>query len=131
MTHTFRPRSCEVCGGEGIKNRYCCSCAVEISREYMIRAALIGHARLKTARVRRETSKKLSGHAVANTWWSPSSLHYWLTEKFYSQKIQPQLRTLKVREIPHAVQISQLTPRSFVRADAGRIRGTGWRLEPW
>jgi CRISPR-associated endonuclease Cas1 len=98
---------CELCGAEGITNRYCRSCAVEVSRENMTRAALIGHAKPKTARIRKEISKKLREHAVANSWWSPSSLPAWLNEEFYVQKIQPQLRTVKVREIAQAMQVSQ------------------------
>jgi len=40
----------------------------------MTRAALIGRERPKTAQKRKQISRKLSDHAVANTWWSPSSL---------------------------------------------------------
>lgn len=114
--HTFRtpvlrpvqrPRICELCGAEGIKNRYCRSCGVEVSRQNMSQAAVIGHLKPKTAKVRRQISRKLSDHAVANTWWSPSSLPAWLNEEFYVQKIQPRLRTLRVREIAQAMQVSQ------------------------
>ena len=60
---------CEVCGAEGIKNRYCRSCAVEASRQTMAQVALLGHARLKSKKTRPHISKVLSNHAVANTWW--------------------------------------------------------------
>jgi hypothetical protein len=30
-----RPKLCQVCGAEGVQNRYCRSCAVEVSRENM------------------------------------------------------------------------------------------------
>src|SRR5882762_5802026 len=69
-----RAKVCEVCGAEGIKNRYCRSCAVEVSRKNMVQVALIGHARPKTRRARARISESLSDHAVANSWWSPSSL---------------------------------------------------------
>src|SRR5215469_8481028 len=36
---------CEVCGAEGVKNRYCRSCAVEVSRANMAQVALIGHSK--------------------------------------------------------------------------------------
>ena len=78
VKYTRRPRICEVCGAEGVRNRYCRSCGVEISRENMTRAALVGHARPKTAQVRKQISKKISDHAIANTWWSPSTLPPWL-----------------------------------------------------
>jgi hypothetical protein len=38
-----RKKLCTVCGAEGVQNRYCRSCAVEVSRETMVRVALIGH----------------------------------------------------------------------------------------
>jgi hypothetical protein len=53
--------------------------------------------------------------AVANTWWSPSSLPTWLNKEFYVQKIQPQLRTVKVREIAQAMQVSQAYA-TFIRS---------------
>ena len=36
-----------------MKNRYCRSCGVEVCRENMTLAALIGHSRPKTAKVRK------------------------------------------------------------------------------
>jgi CRISPR-associated endonuclease Cas1 len=106
---------CEVCGAEGVKNRYCKSCAVELSREHMAHVALIGHSKPKTPGAKKGISKKLSDHAIANTWWSVSSLPTWLNAEFYIQKIQPRLRTLKVREIAQAMQVSK-PYATFIRA---------------
>ena len=61
----------------------------------------------KPLSAKKQISTKLSDHAVANSWWSPSSLPAWLDKEFYVQKIQPQLKTLKVREIARAMQVSQ------------------------
>jgi len=88
---------CEVCGAEGVQNRNCSSCAVEVSRENMAQVALIRHAKPRTPRVNARISKTLSDHAVANSWWSPSSLPAWLNEECYFQRVQPRLRTVKVR----------------------------------
>jgi hypothetical protein len=52
-------------------------------------------------------SRALSDHAVANTWWDPSSLPSWLNEEYYINKIQPQLKAMKVREIAEALRVSQ------------------------
>jgi len=120
-----RTKLCELCGAEGITNRYCRSCAVEMSRENMTRAALIGHARPMTARVRRQISKRLSEHAAANTWWSQSSLPAWLNEEFYVQKIQPQLRALKIREIAQAMKVSQ-PYAAFIRTGRRRPHPRHW-----
>jgi hypothetical protein len=98
---------CQVCGAEGVNNRYCRSCAVEVSRETMAQAALIGHATPKSPNVKACISKTISDHAVANSWWSASSLPGWLNEKCYEQDILPRLRTIKVQEIAQALHISQ------------------------
>jgi CRISPR-associated endonuclease Cas1 len=98
---------CEVCGAEGVKNRYCRSCAVEASRETMARVALLGHAKPRTKKTKARISKTLSDHAVANSWWDSSSLPSWLSEECYVQKILPRLRTIKVREISETMHVSK------------------------
>jgi hypothetical protein len=110
---------------EGMKNRYCRSCAVEVSRENMTQVALSGHSKLKTSRVKARISKALSDHAVANKWWSPSSLPVCLNEEFYIQKIQPQLKTVKVREITQALQVSP-PYAAFIRSGRRRPHPRHW-----
>jgi hypothetical protein len=117
---------CEVCGGEGVKNRYCRSCAIEVARDTMARVALIGHSKPKSSKVKARISQTLSDHAVANTWWSPSSLPPWLNEDFYIQKIQPQLRTRKIREIAQAMKVSQ-PYAAFIRSGRRRPHPRHWQ----
>jgi hypothetical protein len=114
-----RTKVCEVCGAEGVKNRYCKSCAVEVSRENMAQVALIGHERPKAKRVKARISKAISEHAVANTWWDSKSLPHWLTKGCYVQRIQPLLRGKKVREIAEAIKVSA-PYAAFIRS--GRLR---------
>jgi hypothetical protein len=76
-------------------------------RETMAQVALLGHAKPKSKKTKARISKALSDHAVANTWWDPSSLPSWLTEQFYVEQIQPLLKGKKVREIAEAMQVSQ------------------------
>ena len=121
-----RKRICEVCGAGGVQNRYCRSCAVEVSRDNMAQVALIGHSKPKTSNVRARISKTLSDHAVANSWWSPSSLPAWLNEEFYVQKVQPQLRTVKVREIAQAMKVSQ-PYAAFIRSGRRRPHPRHWQ----
>ena len=116
---------CEVCGAEGVKNRYCKSCAVEAARENMAQVALIGHSRPKTKRVKDRISKRISDHAVANTWWDPKSLPSWLTKECYVQRIQPLLRGKKVREIAEAMQVSQ-PYAAFIRSGRRRPHPRHW-----
>ncbi len=120
-----RENVCEVCGTEGLKNRYCKSCAVEVSRENMAQVALIGHARPKTQRVKARISRTISDHAVANTWWNPKSLPNWLTEECYVQRIQPLLRGKKVREIAEAMQVSR-PYAAFIRSGHRRPHKRHW-----
>ena len=115
-------RICEVCGAEGVQNRYCKSCAVEVSRETMANVALMGNAKRRTKRGRVRISRVLSDHAVANTWWSPSSLPEWLNEQCYVEKILPRLRTIKVRKIAEALTVS--------RPYAAQIRSGRRRAHP-
>jgi CRISPR-associated endonuclease Cas1 len=121
-----RKRVCEVCGAEGVKNRYCKSCAVELSRENMAQVALIGHLRPKTQRVKDRISKSISDHAVANTWWDPKSVPSWLTEECYVQKIQPLLRDKRVREIAEVMQVSQ-PYAAFVRSGRRHPHRRHWQ----
>ena len=92
----------------------------------MAQVALIGHAKPKTQRTKARVSKTLSNHAVANSWWSPSSLPAWLNEEYYTAKIQPRLRTVKVREIAHALQVSK-PYASFIRAGRRRPHPRHWK----
>jgi len=117
-----RPRLCELCGTEGVKSRYCRSCTVETAKETMANVALIGHAKRKTEQEKARISKTLSDHAVAISWWSPSSLPEWLTEEYYLQQIQPRLGRIRVREIAQALQVSE--------AYAGLIRSGRRRPHP-
>lgn len=121
-----RRKLCEVCGAEGVRNRYCKSCGVEFSRENMAQVALIGHAQPRTQRAKTHASKTLSEHAVANSWWSSSSLPDWLNEEFYVQKVQPQLRTVKVREIAQRLQLS-IPYAALIRAGRRRPHPRHWQ----
>jgi hypothetical protein len=65
--------------------------------------------------------------AVANSWWSPSSLPEWLNEECYAQKILPRLRTIKVREIAQALHISE-PYAAQIRAGRRRPHPRHWRV---
>jgi CRISPR-associated protein Cas1 len=121
-----RGRICEVCGAEGITGRYCRWCAVEASREHMAQVALFGHMKPKSKKAKARISKTISDHAVANTWWDPSSLPSWLTEDFYVQRIQPLLRSRKVREIAEAMKVSK-PYAAFVRSGRNRPHPRHWQ----
>jgi hypothetical protein len=107
---TLTPRHqkiCAECGAEGINGRYCSACAAEAARRTMADLASFRHLRPTSKKEKARLSRALSDHAVANTWWEPSSLPDWLTEQCYLQQIQPRLRTIKVREISEAMCVSK------------------------
>jgi CRISPR associated protein, Cas1 family len=122
---------CEVCGAEGVKNRYCHSCAVDVSRETMTKVALFEHVNPKSKKTKARISRMLSDHAVANSWWDSSSLPSWLSEEYYVQKIQPRLRTIKVREISEAIRVSK-PYAALVRGGRRRPHPRHWQtLRNW
>jgi CRISPR-associated endonuclease Cas1 len=118
---------CEVCGAEGVKSRYCKACAVEAARKTMADTASLRHMKPKSKKEKAHLSRVLSNHAVANTWWNPSSLPNWLNEDCYVQKIQPRLRTIKVREIADAMQVSK-PYAALVRAGRRRSHPRHWEV---
>jgi hypothetical protein len=92
----------------------------------MVQVALLGHAKPKSTKTKARISKVLSHHAVANTWWDPSSLPSWLTEQCYVEQIQPQLKAIKVREIAEIIQVS-IPYAALVRAGRRRPHPRHWQ----
>ena len=120
------PKICAVCGAEGINSRYCRKCAVEAARKTMADIASFTHMKPKSKKEKARLSRVLSDHAVANTWWAPSTLPSWLTEECYVQRIQPLLREKKVREIAEAIQVSELYA-GFIRSGRRRPHKRHWK----
>jgi CRISPR-associated protein Cas1 len=120
------PKICAVCGAEGVTGRHCGACATEAARRTMADIASLSHMKPKSKKEKARISRLLSNHAVANTWWDPSSLPSWLTEECYVRRIQPLLRTKKVREIAEAIQVSELHA-GYIRSGRRRPHPRHWR----
>ena len=88
--------------------------------------ASLSHMKPKSKKEKARISRLLSNHAVANTWWNPSSLPSWLTEECYVQRIQPLLKEKKVRKIAAAMQVSELYA-GFVRSGRRRPHARHWK----
>jgi len=58
--------------------------------------------------------------------WDPSSLPSWLSEECYVRKIQPQLRTIKVREISETMHVSK-PYAALVRSGRRRPHPRHWQ----
>jgi CRISPR-associated endonuclease Cas1 len=113
---------CRGCGKKILEgSKHCDQCAVSGATERLVDVARVGRltangpeAQLKRANTQRQNA--LAQHA-----WKPSDQPAWLTEKFYSQKIQPLLASLSASAIARHL--------SFSRWYAGRIRD-GYRPHP-
>jgi len=132
-TFTMRPnifprhlKICAECGADGVTGRYCGACAAEAARRTMADIASLSHMKPKSKKAKEHISRVLSNHAVATTWWDPSSLPSWLTEECYVQRIQPLLKAKKVREIAAAIQLSELYA-GFIRSGRRRPHRRHWR----
>lgn len=117
---------CADCGADVVNGRYCGACSAEAARRTMADIASLSHMKPKSKKEKARISKVLSTHAVANTWWDPSSLPSWLTEECYVQRIQPLLKAKKVREIAAAIQVSELYA-GFIRSGRRRPHPRHWR----
>jgi hypothetical protein len=74
-------------------------------------------------------AEALSDHAVAISWWSPSSLPAWLDKEFYVQKIRRSnlnSKTVRVREITQAMQVSQ-PYAAFIRSGRRSPHPRHWK----
>ncbi len=71
------PKLCRICGTPVTKANHCPSCVSIAAREQMANVALTGHMKPRSAASQRRAEKKLSDHAVANTWFDPGSLPSW------------------------------------------------------
>jgi CRISPR-associated endonuclease Cas1 len=99
---------CGICGKTiANKCKYCRACATTIRRENVIKASKLG--RLEThkpqAQARRAETQRRQQSARKN--WNPQSLPDWLNQKFYSEKIKPQLARLQVRAIQLLLNVSE------------------------
>jgi hypothetical protein len=117
-----RDNLCRGCG-KAIRDGHtnCATCAVGDATKNMLDAARVGrqtanspHAQVKRAATQRKNALAL--HA-----WKPSDQPAWLTDMFYSEKVQPVLATISASAIARQISVS--------RWYAGRIR-EGYRPHP-
>lgn len=112
---TCREHLCPECGKTiQAQSTKCASCAAADATTNMLRAARIGRqtangpeAQLKRANTQRKNA--LAQHA-----WKSSDQPAWLTDAFYSEKVQPVLTTMSPSAIAQQISVS--------RWYAGRIR---------
>jgi len=117
-----RDNICRGCGKtiqDGRAN--CGTCAVGDATKNMIDAARIGRQTANSPEAQLKRAVTQRKNALAQHAWKPSDQSAWLTEKFYSERIQPLLCAISVSAIARHISIS--------RWYAGRIR-EGYRPHP-
>jgi len=87
----------------------------------MVAAALIGRQTAHGPEARAKQANTQRRNARAQHSWEPSSQPSWLTEKFYSEKVQPLLTQVSASAVARRISVS--------RWYAGRIR-EGYRPHP-
>jgi len=101
------PAVCRVCGASIKFGRsYCASCAVTVSREGLIKAALLGRVAGHSREARARQAEKQRRHAAAKRAWQASSLPPWLDEDAYLRRIQPRLAGVTISVISSALGVS-------------------------
>ncbi len=119
------PRRENICPGCGktIQDRSttCVTCSLGDATKNMLDAARIGRQTANGPEAQWKRAETQRKNALAQHSWKSSDQPAWLTEKFFSEKIQPLLAPLSASAIARRISVS--------RWYAGRIR-EGYRPHP-
>jgi CRISPR-associated endonuclease Cas1 len=99
----------------------CSDCSVPYATKQMSEASRIGRETANGPEARKKHAITARKNALAQQAWNPSDQPAWLTEKFYSENVQPVLTAMSVSAIARQICVS--------RWYAGRIR-EGYRPHP-
>ena len=118
-----RPQTlCRGCGKDIERGRtHCAQCAVSTATERLAGAARLGRCVAHAPEARSKQGNTQRRHRQAQAAWSSSAQPDWLTERTYTETIQPQLARLATSTIASHLGVS--------RWYAGRIR-RGYRPHP-
>ncbi len=98
---------CLVCGNPIEKTaRWCAECSQKNSKAALVEGAKLGRviAHAAAAQARRRATKRR--HDEARSHWSPSQQPPWLTEGFYTTRVQPRLSEASLSKIAAAIGVS-------------------------
>jgi len=119
------PRTENLCPGCGqrIQDRSasCARCAVGDATKNMLNAARTGRRTANGPEAQGKRANTALKNALAQHSWKPADNPAWLSEKFYSENIQPLLATMSASAIARSISVS--------RWYAGRVR-EGYRPHP-
>jgi uncharacterized Zn finger protein (UPF0148 family) len=116
-----RPHSiCRTCGKSIVTGRlYCAACAVPVATQHIKEAAQAARDRAHSPESRAKQARTQSRLRKAQVEWSVSSQPRWLTEKFYTEKIQPALASVSNSAIASRLGVSRC---SGSRIRSGKLR---------
>lgn len=115
------PSTENVCRGCGKaiqrEHTHCGNCAFDIATKRMPDVARVGRLTANTAQAqaKRRNTQRRNGEAKRS--WDVSSQPAWLTEQFYSEKIQPILAQLSGSAIGRAIGVSAMYGSRIRRGD--------------
>jgi CRISPR-associated endonuclease Cas1 len=119
------PKPVRVCRGCGKAVQgtsiHCCDCDIEIATKRLVEVAREGRIAGHTPKAIAKEAATHRRHAEARRKWKSSDQPSWLTEQFFSEKIQPALAQGSATAIAKRIGVS--------RWYAGRIR-EGYRPHP-
>jgi CRISPR-associated endonuclease Cas1 len=114
---------CRGCGKTITNGRTnCADCAIGEARERLVSAAILGRVAARTPQARAKHVVTRRRHAQACSVWDASKQPAWLTEEFYSEKIQPLLAQMSASVVARQISVS--------RWYAGQIRRGSYRPHP-
>lgn len=106
---TPRPPSvCRICGKPVTQgNTFCKSCALNESKNAILKVAAIGRTMAHTRQAQARRSETMRRQMTGRTSWSPADLPKWLTERVYREKIQRMLAGYPATIIASALGVSK------------------------
>ena len=99
-------RVCRGCGASVKRDRdSCAACGLVLATERMPEVARIGRLIAQSADARASRTETQRRNATAQYAWDRADHPGWLTEKFYAEKIQPRLPSVKLSELMSSLRV--------------------------
>lgn len=121
------PPVCPKCGAAVKAGKtHCSSCAIAFQRQAFLKYAEQGRALAHTPEAERKRAatqrRRREDQGKWHVWEHPA----WLTEKFYSEQLQPRLAAVEVKSIATALGVS-IAYASYIRAGRQRPHPRHWQ----
>jgi len=113
-----RENVCRECGKTiQCEHTHCGHCAIGVATKHMVDVARVGRLTSNSPEAQSKRRKTQCRNAMAQRSWKASSQPAWLTEEFYSGKIQPLLAQMSGSAIARTIGVSALYGGRIRRGD--------------